>query len=64
MRSVDNNKTTVCHLAIPKSATYSGTGIESGVGFPLSMKRGDRKVTVISLSQGGLKIPRSKELAA
>ena len=45
----DNNKMTVCHLAIPR-ATVSRLFWNG--------------VTAISLSQGGLKIPRRKELVA
>ena len=45
----DNNKTTVCHLAIPR-ATVSRLFWNGA--------------TAISLSQGGLKIPRRKELVA
>ena len=51
MRNIDNNKTTVCHLAIPRSQ-------------PLALALGNLKATTISLSQGGLKISRNKELVA
>ena len=51
VRSVDNNKTTVCHLAIPREVSCLLYG-------------GNWKAMAISLSQGGLKIPRRKEMVA
>ena len=56
MRSVHNNRTTVCHLAIPREVIrllWHGEEIECEV-----------KERVISLSQGGLKIPRHREFVA
>ena len=49
MRGIDNNKTTVCHLAIPTDVSRF-------------LRHG--AATAISLSQGGLKIPRHEELVA